>query len=292
VASFASSIRLHAGLPILVGALVVLLFRHSSWLRTLTWAGVVVLAYLSVHPFGLQAVRTYRDHVVGDASLSAHRPTSHPIWHNMYIGLGYRPNRYGITWDDSVAYATVRRLSPRARFVSAEYERTLRDEYFRIAREDPRLVIDNLTSKLEVIVKEAAARIGALVLLIPLSLFVGSATHTMRRYLLVVTPAVALGAVPPLLTLPLLGDQMSWLGAWAFLWLLAAGWLLTTVPRDILRRLETRRPPGPAEEPPSCGDPARREPSRAGCRPSDCAGRAGARHVGGNVYNFARSSLP
>ena len=117
-------------------------------------------------------------------------------------------------------------------------------------------------------------------------------TDDQGLYLLVVTPAVALGAVPPLLTLPHLGYQMSWLGAWAFLWLLAAGWPLTTVPRDILRRLETRRPPGPAEEPPSCGDPARRKPSRAGCRPSDCAGLADARHVGGNVYNFARSSLP
>lgn len=247
IASFASSIRINAGLPILLGAFVVLLLRRSSWPRVLTYAAVVVLAYLSVYPFGLQVARTYRDHVVGDPSLSARYPARHPIWHNAYIGLGYLPNRYGIVWDDSVSAATVARLNPRAAYHSPEYEATLRKEYFRIALEDPRLVIDNLVSKTKALFVEATARFGVLLLALPVALFVGSAKRKMRRYVLVVAPALPVAAAPPLLTLPVLVYQMNWLGAWAVLWLLAAGWVLTTVPSDVRTRLKTVRLPSPRD---------------------------------------------
>jgi hypothetical protein len=247
LASFASSIRIHAGLPILLGALMVLLLRRSSWPRTAAWAMVVALAYLSIQPFGFQAVRAYRDHVIGDPTLSARHPTTHPVWHNMYIGLGHLPNRYGITWSDTVSYEAVQRLKPGTAYLSPGYERTLRDEYFRIAREDPWFVIDNLTSKLTAIVSEVAARFGVLVLLLPVALFVGRAKHRMRRHLAVVAPALPLAAAPPLLTIPSLVYQMNWLGTWSVLWLLAAGWLLTSVPGDILRRLAAIRLPSPSD---------------------------------------------
>lgn len=251
VGSLASSIRSHAGLPIFLGAVVILILRRSSWGRTLSWAATLVVAYLCVHPVGFQAVRMYRDHVVGDPSWSARFPARHPVWHSMYIGLSHLPNRYGIVWDDSFAVTTVARLNPRAAYVSAEYERTLRDEYFRIAREDPWFVIGNLTSKSKATAEAAATRFGGLLLLIPVALLAGSAKRTMRRYVLVVAVGLPIEAAAPLLTLPILEYQMSWVAAWAVLWLLAGGWLLTTVPGDIRRRLETVQIPIPEPRTPS-----------------------------------------
>jgi hypothetical protein len=124
-------------------------------------------------------VKAYCSHVVGR---ELHENLGrHTIWHAANLGLGYLPNRYGIAWDDNVSAVTVRRLNPGARYVSVESEATLRTEYFRLAREDSRLVIDNLTSKSRVILADIPARMGLLWLALPLAMFAGSAQTTRRR---------------------------------------------------------------------------------------------------------------
>jgi hypothetical protein len=49
VASFASSTRIHAGLPIFLGALVVLMLRCKAWFHLFAGAALLVVAYLSVY---------------------------------------------------------------------------------------------------------------------------------------------------------------------------------------------------------------------------------------------------
>ena len=139
IGSFATSIRIHAGLPILLGALIVAVLRRRSLPGLLATAAIVCVAYLSFAAV-LMGAREYRDYAVGDPGLSERYPTRHPFWHNAYIGLGYLPNRYGIEWNDAISTEFVRQKDPEAGYLSARYEQILRDEWFRIAREDPGLV--------------------------------------------------------------------------------------------------------------------------------------------------------
>ena len=40
------------------------------------------------------------------------RMKQHPMWHSIYIGLGYLPNDLGLRYRDDVATAKVRELAP------------------------------------------------------------------------------------------------------------------------------------------------------------------------------------
>jgi hypothetical protein len=231
IGSFATSIRIHAGLPILLGALIVAILRRRSLVGLAATAAIVCLAYLSFAAV-LTGVREYRDHAVGDPGLSERYPTRHPFWHNAYIGLGYLPNRYGIEWNDAISSEFVRQHDPSAGYLSKRYERILRDEYFRIAREDPGLVLRNVVAKLGLTLDAARDRFGIVLLLTPLALFIGP-TRRWRRYLLIASPALLLSLPPPLLTMPFLQYQLGWLAAWGALWLLLACWAITVLPGEI-----------------------------------------------------------
>ena len=55
----------------------------------------------------IYGLRTFSDTVPG-----------HPFWHTAYIGLGYESNKYGITYLDASAYNYVKKVDPRAAFLS------------------------------------------------------------------------------------------------------------------------------------------------------------------------------
>lgn len=237
IGSFATSVRIHAGLPILLGALLIVIYRRRSLVGLAASAAVLVLAYLSFG-FVLDGAREYRDRFVGDPSLSEKYPTRHPFWHNAYIGLGYLPNRYGIEWSDTVAADLVKRKNPDAAYLSPEYERTLRDEYFRIAREDPGLVVRNLVTKLGLAFEAARDRFGIVLFLAPLAMFFGRTRREWRRYLLIAAPTLLISLPPPVLTVPLPQYHVAWLGAWATFWLLLTCWAISVFPHEVLARLE------------------------------------------------------
>jgi hypothetical protein len=243
IGSFATSIRIHSGLPILLGALVVAVLRR----KTLAGLGATILllcvAYLAFAGV-LTGAREYRDHAVGDPGLSERYPTRHPFWHNAYIGLGYLPNRYGIEWNDSISTVFVERKDPDAGYLTERYEQILRDEWFRIARQDPGLVVRNVLAKLGLAFDAARDRFGVVLLLAPLALFVGAQRRRWRRWLLIVAPGLVLSLPPSLLTMPQLQYQLGWLGAWGALWLLLACWALTVLPGEIRSKLEASRASG------------------------------------------------
>lgn len=75
-------------------------------------------------------------HLPAGTAESAH----HTTWHATVLGLAIPPNevsrREQLEWSDDSASSLVRRLDPAARYVSAEYERALRDYYFGLWRRD------------------------------------------------------------------------------------------------------------------------------------------------------------
>jgi hypothetical protein len=245
VASFSTSIRIHSGLPILLGGLGVAgLSAASPWRarrsllrfwRLPTWwarpavAVVLVVAYLSIGTFGLAGVRAYRNHVIHEPTFGSTWPTQHPFWHNAYIGLGYLPNKYGIEWNDSVSADAVQRDRPGTGFLTKEYEATLRHRYFQIAKNDPTFVLRNFWTKSRVLVADAVSRFWPAFILLPVAAVAGIGRRSMRVALLVATPAALFGALGPLLTIPYIAYELAWLGTWGALFLLALGWLWVNV---------------------------------------------------------------
>lgn len=97
------------------------------------------------------------EHVVG-----------HPLWHTVYIGLGYLPNKHGIEYSDTIAAERVEALNPGTPYVSEEYERTLRNDVLRLAREDPLFVARVMLAKMAKIARRLLvyANIGLIAALV------------------------------------------------------------------------------------------------------------------------------
>jgi hypothetical protein len=63
-------------------------------------------------------------------------------WHDLLIGIGTRPNPYGIVHDDSYGFRLAK-TKYGADFLTPAYEPALRQEYLRILRENPLLILRN-----------------------------------------------------------------------------------------------------------------------------------------------------
>ena len=81
-----------------------------------------------------------------------HYPLSHPMWHNIYIGLGWVHNSEVPEYLDEVGGHKVKSIDPSVVYCGPEYEAILRREVFRIAREKPWIIAVNVVGKLTTIV--------------------------------------------------------------------------------------------------------------------------------------------
>jgi hypothetical protein len=194
-ASVASSIRGQSGLPVLLAAIALLATRPWSVPRRLATGALLVVAYIAVTPLGLMAVREYRDSWVGEPNFAADQPDSHAIWHNAYIGLGYLPNSWRLQWDDTDGMLAVEQREPGATYMSDDYVAAVRELYFDTVTEDPGLFAETELSEASVAIRHLARFWFIALLLIPVLLVAGPGRVQMRRWVLLVLPALALGAL-------------------------------------------------------------------------------------------------
>jgi hypothetical protein len=212
LASAASAIRSQAGLPALIGAVLVLWRRPWSWTGRGAAIALCLVAYLSASTVGMAAARAERDHQLDGRPLQGNTGR-HPFWHTAYIGYGYLPNKWDIHYFDDIAYRDVLRENPRARFLGPAYGRILRDRYFHLIRENPGYTVKVYAAKLLVALRPASPALLALAVLGPWLLFVDARRRRWRRdaVFLVIAGLVALGS--PLLATPFSAYLLGWLGA-------------------------------------------------------------------------------
>jgi MFS family permease len=235
-ASFASSLRSNAGLPIVLVAIFVVLTARVPWWKRGLGTLAVLLAYISISSLGLAAVRDYRDADLG-RQLGEGEPTAHSFWHPAYLGLGYLPNEYGIYFRDDIALTHAQRENPGVRYLSREYDETLRDLTLRLVREDPGFVIGSVARKAVVVVKDAALFLLPVAILLPAFLLLnGGDRRGRRRMVLLVIPAVAINLLSPLIAIPYqpyeLDYEVGLFGSLNLLGVLGALWLLTVATAD------------------------------------------------------------
>lgn len=230
-ASFASSIRSNAGLGVALAAAIVFFTRPWTWRRRGLAVALLVVAYLTVTPLGLAAVREYRDSRL-DQNLTAMSDNSaHPVWHSIYIGLGYLPNDYKIKYLDEVAFATAKTVDPDIEFLSDEYEELLRNRWVDIATDNPGFVTGLSVQKVVVAVRHSGVYLLAILLVLPFALLLGPERQRMRRYLILTLPTALLAFSAPIVTVPFRPYELGFYGTAALVAILCLAWLMTALER-------------------------------------------------------------
>ena len=134
---YAGFIRSYAGIPVTIIFLFTYLFDKKINLdrRFLLISMFLFGVFLANLHFGFLINK--RDNFLLNNGINVNDfPVNHPLWHSMYIGLGYYPNNHEIEWDDSCAWNMIRKISPNTRYLSPEYDRILKNEYIRLLKND------------------------------------------------------------------------------------------------------------------------------------------------------------
>lgn len=224
LASSASAMRGHSGLPVALAALIVGVVKLRGARERLLFGAALVLAYLSIAPLAMNGTLAARDRAFENPQLSAGTPTTHPLWHPAYLGLGWLDNPYGIRWDDSVAAHAVEEVDPDAAYLGTRYESILREKWLTIVRDDPGFFARTLASKTEKLVADAVDGVGWAFVLLPFMLLLGR-RRGLPVFVALLALAAPLAAAPLLLAIPSKAYEAGWLGIWGLTLILGVLWL-------------------------------------------------------------------
>jgi hypothetical protein len=109
----------------------------------------VLLIFLACVPAVLveQSLVAKRNAVLARFGETAISENGHPLWHTVYIGLGFIPNAEVSEYKDAVAEKRVRAIDRTAAYTSTRYEAILRHEVWGIVQRRSMLVIAILSAK-------------------------------------------------------------------------------------------------------------------------------------------------
>lgn len=200
-ASLATSVRSGSGLGVVIAAALVILRAPTSWPKRAGCLALLAAAYLAITPLGLAAVRSYRNHDL-HTQLGKNQPTSHSLWHNTYIGLGYMPNRWRLQYRDQLAIETVQKARPGTKFLGPGYDSELRKLWSRAVSEDPSYFVRESLEKVVAAIGHSARFLVVMVLALTAIALVGLLGRV-RYMALLSLPALALAVVPVVLVMPI-----------------------------------------------------------------------------------------
>ena len=210
-AGLGNLLRSWTGLGIAI-ALGVLLALNIERRRLLTGAAVGMVTFtvsLSVQWLTIGVINNQRATFTGVPA--AEVPEGHPIWHTLYLGLGYQgaldgyatPNPFGIEWSDTFAWEKAREMKPDVVLFSAEYESILRRLYLEEVGKHGWLVTGTYFVKLaDTLIQNAWSL-----------LFIGATAVGLAAFrqhpkgftvgLGIAAPLMVVGVLPPVLAMPL-----------------------------------------------------------------------------------------
>ncbi len=233
IVSFGNSIRPQVGLPVLVGALAVVLAREPRWRRRGLVGICFLLAYVSISTGAMKLATEYRDAKVDGSQKFAVRGgktiggagVSGP-WHQVYIGLAFLRNDHGVDqFLDDEANAYVTKAAPGTTYLSKRYADVLRDRVLEIAKDDPAFVIETVAAKFGAISSLSVERWRFLVVLVPLMLLLGTIRREMRRWFALLALMAFVGVLPVLVSWPADTYSVPFAAAFLVATLMAAGWI-------------------------------------------------------------------
>jgi hypothetical protein len=111
---------------------------------------LIILAYLPSALFE-RSLMARRDAALAKVGETARAVNSHPLWHTLYIGLGFIPNSEVPEYRDGVAGDKVRSIDPSVAYTSAKYQAILRGELWRLLKRRPMLVVGIVAAKVGIV---------------------------------------------------------------------------------------------------------------------------------------------
>jgi hypothetical protein len=225
-ASWLSSIRSQSGLPVVIAAAIVLLTRRWRWWRALPALALLAVAYISITTLLFGAIRANREHWLGSRRIDKSEAAAHPLWHTVYIGLGYLPNNYGLHYSDRIAGELLQREDPGAPSFSALEATVLRRAFFAFVRKHPLEVVRQYAAKALVTTVDAAPYVMLMLLTMPAMLLLGPERRIRRRWFLITLPAIVIAFLPAMVAIPLQGYEEGLYGAVGALGIVGLCWAL------------------------------------------------------------------
>lgn len=80
------------------------------------------------------------------------RNPGHPLWHVLYLSLGYVKNEKNIRWSDGRGFEHARRIEPNIQYATNDYEKLMRSLYIKEVVRRPSLLAKNVIAKFNEIV--------------------------------------------------------------------------------------------------------------------------------------------
>jgi hypothetical protein len=139
-------LRSQAGTASLIFVAVLIVAARTRATRKI-FAAVMILIGLFSASMMIDNLFAKRDAYLASSGEKIEIVRTHPIWHSIYIGFSYLPNRYVPAYSDTVAHDRAIGIHPGIRDYSPEYEATLRDEVFGLTKHHPLFVILSILAK-------------------------------------------------------------------------------------------------------------------------------------------------
>src|ERR1700739_1906842 len=149
LASIASTFRVYSGIGILLMvALFILLEKKITILRKFLFIGALFITLPLCKLFTDRQINQRDKWLVttGNYTLN-NKLTNHPIWHNMYLGLGILPNKYGISWSDTIAFNKEKQFNADRHHLSPQYLNAIKNDYLDIIKNDLPFVLKTIAYK-------------------------------------------------------------------------------------------------------------------------------------------------
>jgi hypothetical protein len=227
VASWMSSMRADCGLGIAIAAAILLVLRRWRWWRLLPALAMVALLYISIGTFVFGAIRANRDHRIGSAAAKQiDVSSSHSLWHEVYGGLGYLPNSYGLRYEDEVSAKLAAREAPNSVEFSSRWEAVVRDAYLRLVIDHPTEVVRQYGAKAIVTIADITPYLLIVLLTLPAMLLLGPDRRDVRRWVLLTVPVAIVEFLPMMVAVPLESYEQGLYGVVGTLDILGLCWML------------------------------------------------------------------
>lgn len=149
--SIADTIRNFAILPLFIFYIIYLLFtKKISFKNKIIFIVLFCIAYSGPYFYYMHHLKKRNVFLVSQGQ-QVNNNVQHVFWHNIYTGLGFLNNNENIIWNDSCAANRALEINPKAKYPSALYEQTIRDEVFRLCKENRYFVATTVFAKLGII---------------------------------------------------------------------------------------------------------------------------------------------
>ena len=197
ILGLANVVRSQAGTVVFLFVFVLAMFSPGLTRRSRVMGLMALTIGLMIPQAGIRRTLNVRDRYLGSVQADYVRPPGqHPLWHSVYIGMGFLSNPYVPGgYCDEVAIQAVRAVDPQATFLSPEYDHALKQRLLELFRQRPTLVVLNVLAKVGIL--EALALVAANV-----GLWAAFRHRGSRWIVTAFAVAILFGFVPGILVIP------------------------------------------------------------------------------------------